>query len=120
MAMPMNDIPPQHAARILKQYGLHAVKSLGQNFLDDPVALQAVADAAEIQPTDTVLEIGPGLGSLTRYLSVLAHDVVAVELDKKLAPVLKMLLKSYRNVRMIEGDILQLSPAELGLQRQYI
>ena len=116
----MNEIPPMHAAQILKQHGLHAVKSLGQNFLDDPATLRRVAGTAEIQPTDTVLEIGPGLGILTRYLSVLAHDVVAVELDKKLAPVLKMLLKSYRNVQVIEGDILQLSPAELGLQRQYI
>src|SRR5512142_1876179 len=98
MAMPMNDIPPMHAAQILRQHGLHAVKSLGQNFLDDPQALQQVASAAEIEPTDTVLEIGPGLGSLTRYLSVRAQAVVAVELDEKLMPVLKGLLKGYRNI----------------------
>ena len=116
----MNDLPPVHAARILKQHGLHAVKSLGQNFLDDPAALQAVAHAAGIQPEDTVLEVGPGLGSLTRYLSVLAREVVAVELDKKLIPVLKGLLKGYRNVRLVEGDILQLSPAPLGLQHGYV
>ena len=118
--MQVNDIPPMHAAQILRQHGLHAVKSLGQNFLDDPDALQQVAGAAEIQPTDTVLEIGPGLGSLTRYLSVLAREVVAVELDKKLMPVLKGLLKGYRNVRVVEGDILELSPAELDLPDGYL
>ncbi len=116
----MNDIPPMHAAQILKQHGLHAVKSLGQNFLDDPAALQQVANTAQIEPTDAVLEVGPGLGSLTHYLSVLAREVVAVELDKKLTPVLKSLLKNYRNVRVVEGDILQLSPSALGLQDGYI
>ncbi len=116
----MNDIPPLHTAQILRQHGLHAVKGLGQNFLDDPQALQAVAAAAEIQPADTVLEVGPGLGSLTRYLSVLARQVVAVELDRKLIPILKDLLKKYPNVRVVEGDILQLSPADLGLQENYV
>ncbi len=116
----MNDISPMRAAQILKQHGLHAIKSLGQNFLDDPQALQQVARAAQIEPTDTVLEVGPGLGSLTRYLSVLAREVVAVELDRKLVPVLKKLLKGYRNVRVVEGDVLQLSPAELGLQEDYV
>ncbi len=120
MVMSVNDIPPMHAAQILKQHGLHAVKSLGQNFLDDPAALEQVANAADIQPADTVLEVGPGLGSLTRHLSVLARDVVAVELDKKLMPVLKGLLKNYRNVRVVEGDILQISPSALGLQDNYI
>ncbi len=120
MALPMNGIPPMHAAQVLKQHGLHAVKSLGQNFLDDPSALQQVADAAGIQPSDTVLEVGPGLGSLTRYLSVLAREVLAVELDRKLTPVLKSLLKGYRNVRIMEGDILLLSPAEIGLLEGYI
>ncbi len=116
----MNDVPPMHTAQVLKQHGLRAVKSLGQNFLDDPAALQAVAAAAEIQPGDTVLEIGPGLGSLTRYLSVQARAVVAVELDRKLMPVLKGLLKKYPNVRLVEGDILQLSPDGLGLGEDYI
>ncbi len=116
----MNDFPEVHAAQILKQHGLRAVKSLGQNFLDDPDALQQVAAAAQIEPADMVLEIGPGLGSLTRYLSVLAHGVIAVELDRKLTPVLRGLLKKHRNVRVVEGDILELPPAELGLQEGYI
>ena len=120
MDVPVNEIPPMHAAQILKQHGLWAVKTLGQNFLDDPAALQAVAEAAAIQSSDTVLEIGPGLGSLTRYLSVLAREVVAVELDRKLMPVLKGALKKYRNVRIVEGDVLQISPEQLGLQQDYI
>ena len=71
--MPMNEIPPLNASALLKQYGLRADKKLGQNFLQDPFALEAIAATAEIQPTDIVLEIGPGLGSLTRYLAVLAR-----------------------------------------------
>ncbi len=116
----MNDIPPIHTARLLKQHGLWATKGLGQNFLDDPGTLQKIAVSAGIGPNDTVLEVGPGLGSLTRYLSVLAKEVVAVELDRKLTPVLRDLLKPYGNVRIIEGDILLLSPADLGLPPGYI
>ena len=62
-------IPPINVANLLKQYGLHADKRLGQNFLQDPYTLEKIINTAEIRPTDTVLEIGPGLGSLTRYLA---------------------------------------------------
>ena len=62
----MNEIPPLNTSALLKQYGLRADKKLGQNFLQDPLVLESIASAAEIQPMDTVLEIGPGLGSLTR------------------------------------------------------
>ena len=72
---------------LLKKYGLRANKRLGQNYLQDASELAKIVEAAEIQKTDTVLEIGPGLGSLTRYLSVSAHQVVAVELDLKLVSV---------------------------------
>ena len=116
----MNEIPPVSAAQLLKQYGLSATKGLGQNFLEDPFALEQIATAADIRNSDVVLEIGAGLGSLTRYLSVRAHRVVAVELDRKLTPVLRGLLKPYGNVRLVEGDILELSPAELGLAKGYI
>jgi 16S rRNA (adenine1518-N6/adenine1519-N6)-dimethyltransferase len=80
----MKDIPPLNAAALLKRHGLHAHKSLGQNFLQDPQALEKIVSAAEIQGTDTILEIGPGLGSLTRYLAATAKEVVAVELDESL------------------------------------
>ena len=116
----MNEIPPLDAANVLKRYGLRAHKGLGQNFLQDPLALEKIATAAEIQPTDTVLEIGPGLGSLTRYLAVAAKTVVAVELDANLLPPLKAILAPYSNVRLIHGDILKLSPQDLVSEKDYL
>jgi 16S rRNA (adenine1518-N6/adenine1519-N6)-dimethyltransferase len=116
----MNQIPPLNAAALLKRNGLRADKALGQNFLQDPLALERIVSAAEIQPTDTVLEIGPGLGSLTRYLAVAAMEVVAVELDEDLLPPLKEVLAPYRNVRLIHGNILELAPSELVSGREYL
>jgi len=116
----MNEIPPLNAAALLKRYDLRAHKGLGQNFLQDPLALEKIVSAAEIQPVDTVLEIGPGLGSLTRYLAISAKEVVAVELDMNLLPPLKATLSPYRNIRLIHGDILKLSPKDLNLENDYI
>ncbi len=116
----MNTIPPLNAAWLLKQYGLRADKRLGQNYLQEASALEKIVEAAEIQKMDAVLEIGPGLGSLTRYLSVSAHQVVAVELDLKLVSVLRTILKPYANVRLIHGDILDLTPKELELPDEYL
>ena len=116
----MNEIPPLNAAALLKRYDLRAHKGLGQNFLQDPLALERIVAAAEIQPMDTVLEIGPGLGSLTRYLALSAREVVAVELDGNLLPPLKAVLAPYRNVRLIHGDILDLSPNDLALEEDYL
>ena len=116
----MNEIPPLNAAALLKRYDLHAHKGLGQNFLQDPLALEKIISAAEIQPMDSVLEIGPGLGSLTRYLAISAKEVVAVELDKNLLPPLKAILSPYQNIRLIHGDILKLSPKDLNLENDYI
>ena len=116
----MNEIPPLNAAAVLKRHGLRADKSLGQNFLQDPFALAAIASAAEIKATDTVLEIGPGLGSLTRYLAVSAKEVVAVELDRDMLIPLKAVLAPYPNVRVIHGDILKLRPQELVTEKDYI
>jgi 16S rRNA (adenine1518-N6/adenine1519-N6)-dimethyltransferase len=116
----MNPIPPLNAEALLKRYRLHAHKGLGQNFLQDPMALEEIVSAAEIQPTDTVLEIGPGLGSLTRYLAVSAKNVVAVELDENLIPPLKAVLSPYQNVHMVHGDILKLSPKELIAENNYL
>lgn len=116
----MNEIPPLNAAALLKRYDLRAHKGLGQNFLQDPLALEKIVSAAEIQPTDTVLEIGPGLGSLTRYLAVAAKEVVAIELDHGLLPPLKTVLSPYQNIRLIHGDILKFSPKDLNLENDYI
>ena len=116
----MITIPRLDAAAVLKRYGLRANKSLGQNFLQDPFALENIVSAAEIQPSEFVLEIGPGLGSLTRYLALSASEVVAVELDPKLIPPLKAILASYSNVRIIQGDFLRLSPRELITADHYL
>lgn len=116
----MKEIPPLNAEALLKRYHLRAHKGLGQNFLQDPLALEAIVSAAEIQPTDTALEIGPGFGSLTRYLAVAAREVVAVELDEDLLPPLKDVLSHYPNVRLVHGDILKLSPRELIAEDNYL
>ena len=116
----MNQVPRLDAEALLKRYHLRAHKGLGQNFLQDPQALEEIVSAAEIQQTDTVLEIGPGLGSLTRYLAASAKEAVAVELDQNLIPPLKAILAPYQNIRLIHGDILKLSLKELNLGNGYI
>jgi len=118
--MTHSTIPPLNAVAVLKRYGLRADKRLGQNFLQDPSALEKIANAAEIQADDCVLEIGPGLGSLTRYLAVSARQVTAVELDPDLLAPLKAILTPHPNVRIVHGDILDLSIADLVDQTGYI
>lgn len=118
--MNYSSIPPLNAAAVLKRYGLHADKRLGQNFLQDHFALEKIATAAEIQADDCVLEIGPGLGSLTRYLAVSARQVTAVELDPDLLNPLKAVLTPHLNVRIVHGDILDLRVADLVDQSGYI
>lgn len=113
-------IPPLDAAAALKRHGLRADKRLGQNFLQDESALRKIADAAEILQDDCVLEIGPGLGSLTRHLAVCARNVTAVELDPDLLPLLQAVLAPYPNVRVVHGDILKISIAELVDRPGYI
>jgi 16S rRNA (adenine1518-N6/adenine1519-N6)-dimethyltransferase len=113
-------IPSLNAAAVLKRFGLRADKSLGQNFLQDANALEQIARAAEIQPDDSVLEIGPGLGSLTRYLAASARDVVAVELDGRLLPPLEAILTPHSNVRVVHADILKIAPGELIAQPGYL
>ncbi len=103
----------------MKRFGLRADKRLGQNFLEDPFALERIVQAAEIQAGETVLEIGAGLGSLTRYLAVRARRVVAVELDERLLPPLNAVLAPYPNVQVIHGDILELSPGALTAGSRY-
>lgn len=98
---------------LLRQFNLRPKKSLGQNFLIDERALSHVVHAAEIAPDDVVLEIGPGLGSLTRHLADAARQVIAVEIDRTLIPPLQSVLSGRSNVSIVEGDILQLDPAEL-------
>lgn len=100
---------------ILKAFGLHAVKSLGQNFLIDAAIVSGIVRAAEIAPGDRVLEIGPGIGTLTQGLAESGAMVTAVEIDKKLPAVLAETLQAYDNVRIVPGDILKTDiPALMG------
>jgi len=121
MRLPANPpIPPLNAAAILRQYGLRADKQLGQNFLQDSSALEKIAAAARIEKSDTVLEVGPGLGSLTRYLAAAARWVIAVELDERLIPPLRDVLSPWQNVQIVQGDILKISPANLVGEADYL
>jgi len=106
-------LPPLDIPALLRRYDLHPSKGLGQNYLQDSASLQKIVSAAGVGSADAILEIGPGLGSLTRYLALSAHSVTAVELDRKLFPVLESVLAPYKNVRLVQGDILKLNPAEL-------
>jgi 16S rRNA (adenine1518-N6/adenine1519-N6)-dimethyltransferase len=99
---------PLDLRRLLDKHAIRPKKRLGQNFLVDEGALEKVADAAELGPADTVLEIGPGLGSLTRHLAARARRVVAVELDPAFLPALEDTLRSFDNVELIQADILRL------------
>jgi 16S rRNA (adenine1518-N6/adenine1519-N6)-dimethyltransferase len=99
--------------RLLRRSGLKPRKSLGQHFLVDEEVLRAVASAAELTTNDVVMEIGPGLGVLTRELAKRAGQVVSVELDSFLSSALRQTLASLENVTVVDGDILQLEPAAL-------
>ena len=106
-------LPSAQVKRLLRQSGIRARKRLGQHFLADESVLQAIVQAAELSSADTVIEVGPGLGILTAELVKRAGNVVAVELDTKLASLLKRRLASPSNLRVINADVLKVSPSEL-------
>lgn len=111
---------PVNAPALLRQFGIHPDKSLGQNFLVDESALRKIIEIAEISRDEAVLEVGPGLGGLTCQLAAQARRVVAVELDDRLIPILEQELASFFNVQLIQGDILAQNPAELFDERGYL
>lgn len=113
-------LSPLNVAALLRTHGLSPKKSLGQNFLVDSSALERIVAAAEIEPNTSVLEAGPGLGSLTRCLAQIARRVVAVELDGRLIPLLEEVLGETNNVEIVHGDILKLDPALLMAGDEYI
>ncbi len=113
-------LAPLNVPALLRQHGLTPNRALGQNFLVDPSALERITQAAQIGSGDSVLEIGPGLGSLTRHLAEAARAVVAVELDAKLLPVLEDVLSAWQNVTLVHGDILKLDPAQLMPEAGYL
>ena len=113
-------LSPLNIPALMKQFGLRPRLGLGQNFLQDTLALQKIVNAAHIMSSDDVLEIGPGLGNLTRYLALAAHHVTAVELDKDLFPALETVVAPYKNVRLVQGDILELNPTNLMDKPDYL
>lgn len=98
---------------IVKRFGLRMNKKLGQNFLVRHDVVADIADAAELNPGDPVLEIGPGIGTLTQALAETGAAVTAVELDEHLLPVLAKTLEHYDNVRVVHGDILRIDIEEV-------
>lgn len=99
---------PKNTIEVLNKYKFVIQKKFGQNFLIDTHVLDKIILAAEITKEDFVLEIGPGIGTLTQYLCENAREVVAVEIDKMLIPILNDTLSSYDNVTVINQDILKL------------
>lgn len=98
---------PQQTIQVLQKHDFKFKKKFGQNFLIDPHVLDKIVDAAQIKKEDFVLEIGPGIGTLTQYLCENARQVLAVEIDKNLIPILQETLSSYDNVEIRHGDILK-------------
>lgn len=105
---------------LLDKHQVHPKKSLGQNFLQDPSALDKIVAIADLSPHDTVLEIGPGTGALTERLAQVSHRVIAVELDQRLAPILSASLGHLPNVELVYGDILETNVPALVGEGDYI
>lgn len=98
---------PKETIEVIQKYEFAFQKKFGQNFLIDGRVLDKIIAAANVDPEDFVLEIGPGIGTMTQYLAEHAREVVAVEIDKKLIPILEDTLKEYDNVTIINEDILK-------------
>ena len=108
---------PQNTIEILQKYDFNFQKKFGQNFLIDEHVLDKIIRAAEITKDDYVLEIGPGIGTMTQYLACAAREVTAVEIDRALIPILEDTLKEYDNVSIINEDILKVDIAALAKEK---
>lgn len=108
---------PKNTIEVLQKYKFNFQKKFGQNFLIDTRVLEEIIDAAEITKDDFVLEIGPGIGTMTQYLCEAAREVVAVEIDTNLIPILKDTLSAYDNVEVLNQDILKVDIASLAKER---
>lgn len=108
---------PKNTIEVLQKYNFNFQKKFGQNFLIDTRVLEEIIDAAEITKDDFVLEIGPGIGTMTQYLCEAAREVVAIEIDTNLIPILKDTLSAYDNVEVLNQDILKVDIASLAKER---
>lgn len=108
---------PQNTIAVLQKYQFHFQKKFGQNFLIDPHVLERIVEAAGITKEDFVLEIGPGIGTMTQYLCECAGAVAAVEIDRNLIPILQDTLSAYENVTIINEDILKVDIGALSQEQ---
>ena len=108
---------PQETIAVLQRYGFNFQKKYGQNFLIDTHVLDKIIGAAQIGPDDFMLEIGPGIGTMTQYLAEAAREVVAVEIDTKLIPILQDTLKEYDNVTVLNEDILKVDIRKIAEEK---
>ncbi len=108
---------PQNTIEILKKHNVRMQKKFGQNFLIDTHVLEKIISAADITTDDFVIEIGPGIGTMTQYLCESAGEVMAVEIDSSLIPILNETLSEYNNVTVVNQDILKLDLAEIASSR---
>ena len=107
----------KYTIEVLQKYDFVFQKRFGQNFLIDTHVLEKIISAAEITENDFVLEIGPGIGTMTQYLADAAREVVAVEIDKNLIPILKDTLKEWDNVTVLNEDILKVDIRRLAMEK---
>lgn len=118
----MTDVPdiatPMRTQAIMNSFGINTRKSLGQNFLTDIKILKNIVTAGDVQPTDNVIEIGPGIGALTEQLARSAKQVVAFEIDDRLMPVLEHTMAPYDNVTVINQDVLSVD-LETAIQEHF-
>ena len=108
---------PKNTIEVLQKYNFNFQKKFGQNFLINTGVLEEIIEAAEITKDDFVLEIGPGIGTMTQYLCESAREVIAVEIDKNLIPILKDTLSAYDNVEVLNEDILKVDIKTLAEER---
>jgi len=108
---------PKNTIEVLQKYNFNFQKKFGQNFLINTGILEEIIEAAEITKDDFVLEIGPGIGTMTQYLCESAREVIAVEIDKNLIPILKDTLSAYDNVEVLNEDILKVDIKKLAEER---
>ena len=108
---------PKNTIEVLQKYNFNFQKKFGQNFLINTGILEDIIAAAEITKDDFVLEIGPGIGTMTQYLCESAREVVAVEIDKNLIPILEDTLSAYDNVEVLNDDILKVDIKSLAEER---
>ena len=108
---------PKATIAVLNRFNIHLKKKFGQNFLIDEHVIRKILEAAGVGPQDFILEIGPGIGTLTQHLAYNAGSVVAVEIDRSLIPIHEVTLEGYDNVEVINEDILKVDIAALAAEK---